>query len=314
MTMNTTRTRAQVRRVPRYLAKVLALTLTFVGSTAASGQTIPATHGQGVVPVFDGWMENSDGTFDMILGYMNLNTEEVVDIPIGPDNNIEPGGPDYAQPTHFFTRRNLYVFRVRVPRDFGQKELVWTLKANGKTARAYATLKPDYVIDNRTMMANIGAFGGLGQRLGHPENIGPTVRVQGETHRTVKVGQPLTLTAFASDDGYPYGGLGGAIDIGLVVNWYVYRGTGKVAFDPEQSDPALTALRSRERGSGSSAIRPESSRTRSPTLIPVVDRMGSVKVTFSEPGTYILQVMAHDGGLGASQSVTVNVRPTDGSR
>jgi len=314
MTMNTTRTCAQVRRVPRYLAKAVALALTFVSLTTASGQTIPATHGQGVVPVFDGWMENPDGTFDMILGYMNLNSEEVVDIPIGPDNNIELGGPDYGQPTHFFSRRNLYVFRVRVPKDFGQKELVWTLKAHGKTARAYATLKPDYVIDNRTMMANIGAFGGLGQRLGHPENIGPTVRVQGDTHRTVKVGEPLTLTAFASDDGYPYGGLGGAIDIGLVVNWYVYRGTGKVAFDPEQSAPALTALRSRERGSGSSGIRPESSRSRSPTPIPVVDRMGSVKVTFSEPGTYILQVMAHDGGLGASQNVTVNVRPADGSR
>ena len=290
------------------------MALSVVGVTTASGQTIPATHGQGVVPVFDGWMENPDGTFDMILGYMNLNTEEVVDIPIGPDNKLEPAGPDYGQPTHFFTRRNLYVFRVRVPKDFGQKELVWTLTAHGKTTQAYATLKPDYVIDNRTMMANIGAFGGLGQRLGHPENAAPTVRVEGDAHRTVKIGEPLTLTAFASDDGYPYGGSGGAVDIGLVVNWFVYRGTGKVAFDPEQSDPALTALRSRERGSGSSATRLESSRTRPPTPTPVVDRKGSVKVTFSEPGTYVLQVMAHDGGLGASQNVTVTVRPTGGSR
>ena len=312
--MNATTTRAWVRRVPRYLAKALALALTFVGLTTASGQTIPATHGQGVVPVFDGWMENPDGTFDMILGYMNLNTEEIIDIPVGPNNKLEPGGPDHGQPTHFFPRRNLYMFRVRVPKDFGQKELVWTLTANGRTAHAYATLKPDYVIDNRTMMANIGAFGGLGQRLGHPENTAPTVRVEGETHRTVKTGEPLTLTTFASDDGYPYGGLGGAIDIGLVVNWFVYRGAGKVAFDPAQLDPALTALRNRQRGAGSSATRLESSRTGSPTPIPVVDRKGSVKVTFSEPGTYILQVMAHDGGLGASQNVTVNVRSTDGSR
>ena len=259
-------------------------------------------------------MENPDGTFDVILGYMNLNTEEIVDIPIGPDNRLEPSGPDYGQPTHFFPRRNFYVFRVRVPKDFGQRELVWTLTAHGRTAQAYATLKPDYVIDNRTMMANIGAFGGLGQRLGHPENTAPTVRVEGDTHRTVRVGESLTLTAFASDDGYPYGGLGGAIDIGLVVNWFVYRGAGKVAFDPEQSDPALTALRSRQRGSGSSATRLESSRSRPPTPNPVIDRKSSVKVTFSEPGTYVLQVMAHDGGLGASQNVTVTVRSTDGSR
>ena len=314
--MNAMRIRPRVPRVPGYLTTALAVTLTFVGLTTATanGQTISATHGQGVVPVFDGWMENPDGTFDMILGYMNLNTEEIVDIPIGPDNGLEPSGPDYGQPTHFFPRRNLYMFRVRVPRDFGQRELVWTLTAHGRTAQAYATLKPDYVIDNRTMMANIGAFGGLGQRLGHPENTAPTVRVEGDTHRTVRVGESLTLTAFASDDGYPYGGWGGAIDIGLVVNWFVYRGAGKVAFDPEQSDPALTALRSRQRGSGSSATRLESSRSRPPTPNPVVDRKSSVKVTFSEPGTYVLQVMAHDGGLGASQNVTVNVRSTDGSR
>ena len=159
------------------------------------------------------------------------------------------------------------------------------------------------------MMANSGAFGGLGQRMGHPENTAPTVRVEGDTHRTVKVREPLTLTAFASDDGYPYGGLGGAIDIGLGVDWFVYWGTGKVAFDPEQSN-YNPALRRGERGSGSS-VGLESSRTRP---IPVVDRKVSVKVTFSEPGTYVLQVMAHDGGLGASQNVTVTVRPPDGSR
>ena len=45
-------------------------------------------------------------------------------------------------------RRNRFVFKVRVPGDFGTKELVWSLTTRGKTERAYATLRPDYFLDN----------------------------------------------------------------------------------------------------------------------------------------------------------------------
>jgi hypothetical protein len=34
-----------------------------------------------------------------------------------------------------------------------------------------------------------------------------------------------------------------------------------------------------------------------------------VRVMFKVPGTFVLQVLAHDGGLAASQNVTVNVEP-----
>src|SRR5262249_50559450 len=95
MTTNATRIRPRGCRVHGYETTGLAPSLTCAGLTtaAATGQRISATHGQGVVPVLDGSMENPDGTFDMILGYMNLNTEEIVDIPIGPDNRLEPSGP-----------------------------------------------------------------------------------------------------------------------------------------------------------------------------------------------------------------------------
>ena len=56
--------------------------------------------------------------------------------PIGAGNNLEPGGPDRGQPTHFFPRRNQFVFKVRVPPDFGNKEVVWTLTSNGVTEKA----------------------------------------------------------------------------------------------------------------------------------------------------------------------------------
>ena len=36
-----------------------------------------------MVPFFDGWYDNPDGTYELVFGYYNVNTEEVLDIPIG---------------------------------------------------------------------------------------------------------------------------------------------------------------------------------------------------------------------------------------
>ena len=87
---------------------------------------------QSVSPAYEGWWPNEDGSFTMFFGYMNSNWLQEFDIPIGPDNGIEPGGPDQGQPTHFYPRRNPFLFTIRVPNDFGSKELIWTVTANGK--------------------------------------------------------------------------------------------------------------------------------------------------------------------------------------
>src|SRR5262245_59006840 len=58
--------------------------------------------GQDVSPAFEGWRNNPDGTIDLMFGYFNRNQEQELDVPVGPDNNIEPGGPDQGQPTHFY--------------------------------------------------------------------------------------------------------------------------------------------------------------------------------------------------------------------
>ena len=57
----------------------------------------------------------------------------MLDIPIGPENRIEPGGPDQGQPTHFLVGRGWGTIAIKVPKDFGDKKLTWTLTANGKT-------------------------------------------------------------------------------------------------------------------------------------------------------------------------------------
>src|SRR5579872_2125666 len=102
--------------------------------------------GQPVWPAYEGWEKNDDGTFSLVFGYMNDNWEQELNIPVGSENNFSPGNPDRNQPTHFLPRRNRFIFRVRVPKDFGNNELVWTLTANGKTSKAFGSLRPDLFI------------------------------------------------------------------------------------------------------------------------------------------------------------------------
>src|SRR5438445_5002739 len=99
---------------------VLALSLVFGAVTGSSGQVY--TSGQDIVPVFEGWEQNRDGTFDLVFGYMNRNREQELYIPVGPDNNLDfkPSG-DAGQPTHFYARRQKYVFKLTVPRDWSKK-------------------------------------------------------------------------------------------------------------------------------------------------------------------------------------------------
>src|SRR6202521_3017343 len=112
----------------RGVAMAQAIALAFFSFPLVRSEVqIRYSSGQNVAPVFEGWERNPDGSFNMVFGYMNRNYEETVDVPIGPDNNIEPGGPDQGQPTHFLIRRRQFAFRVKVPKDFGDKDLVWTL-------------------------------------------------------------------------------------------------------------------------------------------------------------------------------------------
>ena len=154
--------------------------------------------GQSVSPAYEGWWWNEDGSSTMFFGYMNSNWLQELDVPIGPDNTIEPGGPDQGQPTHFYPRRNPFLFTIRVPRDLGNKDLIWTLTTNGKTEKAYASLKSDYQIDKQVISTEIGGDGGsLRDALRY--NKPPDLEVGGDKRRSVRVGEPLTIVAFAND-------------------------------------------------------------------------------------------------------------------
>ena len=281
---------------------IAAAVLTFVISAEVAGQHT-YTHGQNVAPVFEGWEPNPDGTYNMVFGFFNRNCAEEVHAPVGPGNSIEPGGPDRGQPARFHPRRGKFVFKVQVPADFGDNELVWTLTVHGKTEQAYATLHPEYIIDKRITMMNEAGFG---QRAGESDSLHPELHVDGAAERTISVGEPLTITARASDDGLPQARTGeeDSDATGLLVGWTVYRGEAEhVTLEPEQFNPDF---RSRSRGITLCAQKPP------PTPDWAKERLAedgtfTVTATFAEPGTYVLRAMAHDGGLKTTREVKINV-------
>ena len=118
------------------VAGVVGVIVTASWTLLSAGQLLLApvgTHGQTVTPVYEGWYPNPDGTISVSWGYFNRNSEEIVRVPVGADNRIEPGGPDRGQPTVFLPRRHRGVFTVVVPGDFGDDEVLWTLTFRGDT-------------------------------------------------------------------------------------------------------------------------------------------------------------------------------------
>jgi hypothetical protein len=299
------------------LLLVCAVVLTYAQSYSS---------GQNASPAFEGWEKNGDGSFNFLFGYMNRNWEEELNVPIGPDNNIEPGGPDQGQPTRLLPRRNRFVFRVRVPADWGKQELIWTLTTKGKTEKAYASLKQDYFIDDVVIASETGA---LGAGTSSPEiraNKRPEVKLDGDKTRWVKVGEPLTLVAWVADDGVPKGRAGGVGSaprpsanvtpavprnpaftppsritvgkrVGLHLSWFVYRGDGSVRFDPAQ-----VKVWEETRAGANSPWAP----LWVPPPVPPEGRY-EAKATFDRPGTYVLRARADDGALFGDADLTVTV-------
>jgi hypothetical protein len=264
----------------------------------------PAT-GLNIAPVYEGWQQNADGSFDLMFGYFNRNWNEWIDVPVGVANSFAPGNPDQGQPTHFLPRRNQFVFRVRVPKDFGAREFVWTLTTNGKTEKAYGTLKPDYVVDATVMAANFGAGGMSGAMPDVVGNIAPVLTIEGERTWRVKVGEPVALVAVATDDGKPRNRPMMAAGnrtvpnsaTGLRLVWSKYRGAGNVTFAPAQ----FSAWEDTRPGANS----PWAVGWRTPP-VPSNNRW-ETSATFKAPGTYVLRCAAHDGALMTTEHVTVIV-------
>ncbi len=321
----------------RLLSATLVALLACEGASAqdATGRFY-SLKGQIVSPAYEGWYPNEDGSITLSFGYFNSNWEQDFDIPVGPSNYftmVDAGAlddltrdafdarqADQGQPTHFYPRRNPFLFEITVPADFGEREWVWTLKTQGRTNRAYGVVTPDYRIDPQVMSTEVGGnFGDLDNRL--RDNLAPELRVEGELRRTVRVGEAITLRTFARDpDDYPprqtrnrtprtleelynpnsAGSVVVAQAPGLRLTWFVYRGDADhVTFSPTQ---LKSWMDSRVYANSPWSF---------PYVLPEVppDNRYTTQVTFGQPGEYVLRAMASDGSQWSYENVRVTVTP-----
>lgn len=277
-------------RTLSFLAAAVAAILS--GRRASAQLPLDAAHdsGQSVTAAYEGWYTNADGTFSFLIGYYNRNLRQVLDIPIGQDNRIEPGGPDRGQPTHFLTRRQWGVFTITAPADFGSQQLTWTLTANGKTTSVPFGLNPLYEVSPLKDQAQgntppVLRFDPRGDPFqGPPRRIAATL--------TATIGAPLALNLWATDDAIvdPDRRAGASP---VTIFWSQYRGPGQVTFANER--PPV----SKDGG------------------------LATTTATFSVPGEYVLRAQANDvsgeGGAGfqccwTNAHVKVVVNPAATSR
>jgi hypothetical protein len=274
----------------RLAALFVALAGAWLSAQVQLPSTPPKQFGTSVTPAFDGWYVNADGTFSFLIGYYNRNTEQEIDIPIGPNNRFEPGEPDRGQPTHFLTRRRYGMFVVTVPKDFPKdQKLWWTLTINGVTSRIPFYRHTDY---------NVSPFSSTEESPNGEHNTSPRLRfdAKGATFegpattiaaaiaRTATVGVPMPLDFSVDDDALYSTGANAPITgerqlVTLVVA--KYRGPGGVTV---AARPKLETIK------GGKALEPYSGK-------------GSTSLTFSQPGEYLVHVTANDlsgnGGGGA---------------
>ena len=257
----------------------VALACSLVAASSLGAQRIPfekrffneqvlRPHSQPVVPIFEGWYPNADGTREVCFGYFNLNLDESLDIPLGERNFIEPSRYDGHQPTHFTPvpgmtssspfssrfRRIWCAFTVTVPADFGPEDQVWwTLERPGEEpVRTPGTINVAYVLDE----PRSDGRGDVAPTVRFSQGGAPFQGRKGMTGpaRTVRVGQPLELSVRLE---HPF-------EEQLWVGWVQYRGPGRVTFGPTEQRVALAEGRG----------------------------VATTRVTFAAPGQYEVLVQA----------------------
>jgi hypothetical protein len=205
---------------------------------------------------------------------------------------------------------------------------VWTLTTKGKTEKAFASLKTDYFMDDVVVASETGA---LGAGTSSPEiraNQRPNIKIE-QRPVTARVGEPVDLVAWVTDDGVPKRPVPSAAQIafaaraanasptasrnpalnppsrvtvqkrtGLHMMWFVYRGPNNVRFDPMQVKPWEDT-----RAGANSPWAP----LWTPPTMPA-DGKVVTRATFTSPGTYVLRARADDGALYDDEELTVVVK------
>lgn len=268
--------------VRSFLATVLFASLGLAQGITNAYKEPAHDSGQAIIAAYEGWYENADGSNTILIGYYNRNTKQAIDIPVGPNNHVDPGGPDRGQPTHFLTGRQWGVFSITVPKDFGaDKKITWTIVANGKQTEIPFSLNPLYVIspfkdatDNTPPFIGFSEAGPFVQ--GPPRTIANTL--------TAAPGAALPLDIWLGDDAVVPPAMASFAKMlpPVTVIWSKFRGPGDVTFSNARPKAAKLEFKA-----------PPSA---------MYTGKASTTATFQDPGEYILEVTANDlsgfGGQG----------------
>jgi len=270
-----------LRRVAAAVAVVGTL---MVGGAAAQQELVMEPlkdSGLNVYPAFEGWYQNEDGSYTLLIGYYNRNKKQILDVPIGPMNRIEPGGPDQGQPTHFVVGRGWGTISIKVPKDFGDKKLTWTLTTNGKTVSVPFGVTKGYQIEPYldAAMGNKPPVFRLSEK---GESLtGPPKPLSAAPVMAGVAGQPVTISAWLTDDGHEETPTGGGAAAAPP--------PGGAQAPPRR--PRLSATMTKYRGPGDVTFADST-----PTI--EKDRI-STTATFSMPGEYVIRIEGNDSsGVG----------------
>ena len=197
--------------------------------------------GDAIAPMFNGWIGNEDGSVTMIFGFANKNSKEIVDIPLGVNNRIEPAQFDGVQPTHFpsYTRRGFVgiqergVFTVTVPAEMKGTEVVWHLAHGGHSYDI-----PGRATSSSYQMSNSeSALGSLNPAIRFDTAGAESTDRSGIYAPRVmaKVGEAVDLSAYIQDRGnradYPDNK---RMTYPLGTEWITHQGPAAVAFSEAQ--------------------------------------------------------------------------------
>ena len=253
-----------------------ALSAAAFGARPAAAQSplgYVTARGSTVTPAYEGWYDNGDGTVTLSWGFYNRNSQETLEIPMGPDNFIEPARFDGVQPTHFPPDRQWGAFGVVIPADYDGDRVTWTLKVRGRTFTIPANTTVDWEIDALEGEADGNGPPELAFSQDGPWFAGPGGEVE---ELTAPVGAPTPIALWVRDDGLASVSIASSGREGapVSVTWFKHSGPGSVAFEPAEAE------------------------------VPHQGDVVRTQATFSVPGEYLLRARVNDasGVTGAGHS------------
>ena len=219
-----------------------------------------------IIPIFDGWYPNADGTNTLCFGYYSVNYEEDLDIPLGPNNFIEPSQYDGRQPDYFehiperpFSYRRRYcVLPIQVAEDFGPDDsVVWTLqRGREEPISVPGRMLVPYRLDEPTSPGRGDVAPEIRFEAEGAEAMGRTGIDVGPV--SAEVGMPLELEVSVD---HP--------EDEVWVGWAKHQGPGPVTFSEQN------------------------------TMMDPISRAATTTVHFSEPGEYLIRVQSIDDPVEA---------------